>query len=182
MTADPNEIDLKDFIGPALDQPAYLVRRGEGGLLIFEFGEPRLHVREYIYQTGKLRRTARVHGEQSLWIESCHWRVLQDGKQTACNEDGRAEVERAIGRLDSQRLTAVHFDPIVAKSRFTFDLGGRLETWPLGDDPTSEHWFMMGEVEAFSVREDGHYSIQPIREAGRNAVWRKFTVGDEQSD
>ena len=60
--------------------------------------------------------------------------------------------------LDGQKLTEVRVDPEEGRSTFTFDLGGSLETWPYGDDPTEEQWTIQTDAEAFAYRADGLYS------------------------
>ena len=56
---------------------------------------------------------------------------------------------------------AVSVGPKRGHSRFTFDLGGSLETWPYGEDPTDEQWIIHRGTETFAYRADGHYSHSP---------------------
>lgn len=55
----------------------------------------------------------------------------------------------------------VRVAPDDGRSTFTFDLGGSLETWPYGDDPTQEQWTISTEAETFAYRADGHYACGP---------------------
>ena len=70
-------------------------------------------------------------------------------------------IGRAAAALNGQKLTAVNVVPAEGRSTFTFDLGGSLETWPYGDDPTTEQWFIHGSTDVFAYRADGYYSQQP---------------------
>jgi len=135
------------------------VKQGHGSFLTFEFGQPRLEVRELRQSEERgWRRSAYVHGEWHLWIYCCHWRALQDGTELAWSEDANEVIRRAAATLNGQKLIAVNVVTTEGRSTFTFDLGGSLETWPYGDDPTAEQWFFYGITEVFTYRADGQYS------------------------
>ena len=149
------------FVGPILGLPAWDVKQGHGSFLTFEFGQPKLEVRERQSGDGRLSRSAFVHGEWHLWIYCCHWRLLQDGSQLGWSEDAEEVIGRAAASLNGQKLLAVNVVPAEGRSTFTFDLGSSLETWPYEDDPTTEQWFIRGSTDVFGYRADGLYSQQP---------------------
>jgi hypothetical protein len=126
-----------------------------------EFGEPRLKVHERHGSDRGLRRSAYVQGEWHLWIYCCHWKAKQDQEQLAWSEDTDELISRAADRLNGQKLIAVRVDPTTGRSSFTFDLGGSLETWPSGNDPTDEQWMVLKENEALAYRADGLYKRGP---------------------
>lgn len=68
---------------------------------------------------------------------------------------------RAATQMNGQKLLAVTVEPAQGRSTFTFELGGSLETWPYGDDPTDEQWTILTEAEAFTYRADGFYKLEP---------------------
>ena len=158
-SAAPTPLDT--FVGPMLGLPAWNVKQGHSSFLTFDFGEPRLEVSEWHSEKRGLRRLARVRGQWHLWIYCCHWRALQGGTQLAWSEDADELIERAAAMLNGQKLLAVRVDPNQGRSTFEFDLGGAVETWPFGDDPSEEQWTVLTAGEAFAFRADGFYSRGP---------------------
>lgn len=154
-------VPLETFVRPMLDLPAWNVKQGYGSFLTFDFGEPKLEVRERHTAEKKLRRSAHVQGQWHLWIYCCHWRVLQDGTQVAWSEDPNDLIDRATATLDGQKLLGVGVSPDDGRSTFTFDLGSLLETWPYGEDATDEQWIILTDAEAFTYRADGTYACGP---------------------
>jgi hypothetical protein len=144
-----------------LNLPAWGVQQGYGSFLTFEFGEPKLEVRERVSPEKGMRRSAHVHGQWHLWIYCCHWRVLQHGTQLAWSEDANEVIGRATATLNGQKLLGVSIASDNERCTFAFDLGRLLETWPYGDDPTDEQWIVLTDAEAFAYRADGTYACGP---------------------
>jgi hypothetical protein len=144
-----------------LGLPAWDVKNGYGSFLTFEFGDPKLVVKDRNLPGKAPRRAAYCHGEWHLWIYCCHWRVLQDGNELAWSEDSERAIGRATGFLNGQKLVSVSADPDQGRSTFVFDLGGSLETWPYGDDPTEEQWNIRRGAKVFAYRADGAYACGP---------------------
>lgn len=151
-------VPLGTFIKTLLGLPTWGVKQGHGSFLSFEFGRPKLEVIERHSPEKGLRRSAYVYGQWHLSIDCCHWRALQDGAQLAWSEDTYQVIRRATASLNAQKLLDVRVAPDDGRSTFTFDLGGALETWAYGDDPTDEQWAIITDTEAFSYRADGQYS------------------------
>ena len=151
--------------------PAWGVTQGHGSFLTFEFGEPKLDVQERKSAEKGLRRSAFVQGQSHLWIYCCHWRAMQNNEQTAWSEDANEHICRATATLNGQKLMAVSVGPKTGHSRFTFDLGGSLETWPYGEDPTDEQWIIHRGTETFAYRADGHYSYGPSDRLPETEIW-----------
>jgi hypothetical protein len=152
---------LEAFVRPMLGLPAWGAKQGYSSFLTFDFGEPKLVIEERHSAERSLRRSAYVRGEWHLWIYCCHWRALQDGTQLAWSEDADKIIGQAAATLNGQKLLTVAVDPDEGRSTFTFDLGGALETWPVGDDPTEEQWMILTGIEAFAYRADGKYACGP---------------------
>jgi hypothetical protein len=144
-----------------LGLPAWGVKQGHGSFLTFEFGKSTLKVEERHNPEKGTRRSAYVHGQWHLWIYCCHWRATQDGTQLAWSEDSDPIIGRATATLNGQKLLDISVTPDDGRSIFTFDLGGSLETWPSGEDPTDEQWVIHTESEAFQYRADGTYAQGP---------------------
>lgn len=162
---------LETFINPMLDLPAWGVRQGHGSFLTFDFGEPKLEVTERLSAEKGLRRSAFVRGEWHLWIYCCHWMVLEDGEQLASSEDGETLIARATATLNGQKLLGISVEPNGARSTFTFDLGGSLETRPYGGDPLEEQWMILTQTEAFKYRADGSYFRGPSNTPSDKLRW-----------
>lgn len=69
-------------------------------------------------------------------------------------------MQRAMSYLDGQALTEVTIDAQRGRTRFEFDLGGRLVTHRFDED--SEQWTLqVPRGRWFAVTADGRYSIHP---------------------
>lgn len=169
------QLALQDFVAPFLGQPVWGAQQGYGSFLSLEFCDPELIVREWQSDGKGLRRQAHVRGRWHIWIYCCEWRFTAHGDQIAWSEDARDDIARAMGMLNGQNLNGISLDPEAGKSRFTFDLGGQLETWPTGDDATEEQWFIYGLGDVFGFRADGSYSKQPGDTPRESERWHRLT-------
>lgn len=165
---------LGQCVRPILGLPAWGVKQGYGSFLTLDFGEPMLEVSEQRSGLEGLQRSAYVHGQWHLWIYCCHWRVLHDGAQLAWSEDNRDVIEIAACRLNGQKLSSTDIDPQRGRSNFRFDLGGSLETWPYGDDPSDPQWILFADKEVFTYRADGRYKHSRSDEPDEARVWLPF--------
>ena len=162
---------LATFIEPMLGMPAWGVKQGYGSFLAFEFGPPKLEVVERLSPEKGLRRSAYVHGQWHLSTNCCHWRVPEHDLLLASSEDDDQVIRRATTTLNAQKLIGVRVTPDDGRSTFTFDLGGTLETWPHGDDPTDEQWTVLTDTESFTYRADGLYSYRPSTQSRDLERW-----------
>ena len=80
-------------------------------------------------------------------------------------------MDRAAANVDGQNISSIFVEPLSGESRFEFDLGGLIETWPYGDDPTEEQWYIYGPEEVFAYRADGLYCKQPGDTPCENEIW-----------
>src|SRR5215217_5037296 len=121
------ERSFKRFRG----KPCWGVKRGYGSFLTFEFGKPRLEIREPkslgSSASGRLResysrRLATVHGDWHLWIYCCDW-VVRKGDVVIGDSSSARRVDRAAAFLDGQKLLSATLRPRGARTHFEFDLG-----------------------------------------------------------
>ncbi|WP_343726345.1 hypothetical protein [Burkholderia seminalis] len=166
-----------DQIWPAIcDTPAWSVTKGQGSFLTFEFGQPALHVREprggASGQAAPARdrqasRRVTVAGDGQLWICYCHWSIALDGRELAHSESRAGDIAAAARQLDGQFLRSIAPRAEPGAWVFDFDLGGKLTTWPYGDDPTDEQWHLYdartGNV--LTALADGTWSYGPANVA-----------------
>lgn len=122
---------LDGAFGRVYGEPSWLVRRGHGSFVTFEFGEPRLEVGEpelrlYVFSPKVRDRVAKrlvaVHGAWHLWIYCCAWRLTHRGRPLARSESRPQRIDSALAVLDGQALVSVSVDAD-ARTTFTFDLG-----------------------------------------------------------
>lgn len=101
-------------------QPCWPAKRGYGGFLTFEFGEPHLEVDEprlsrYVFspkrQEKVLQRLVTVHGDWHLWVYCCDWSIAYHGRQLARFGSRPQRVDHALTLLDGQALTTVSVAP-----------------------------------------------------------------------
>lgn len=168
---DPHPSALDKFVKPFIGDPAWGAKQGYGSFLTFEFGNPELKIEERHSETSGLRRNAYVSGKWHVWIYCCAWRFSSHGDEISWSEDANDQIARATAMLNGQKLVSVSVDPAQGRSRFIFDLGGLLETWPTGDDLTEKQWLIYGPDNVFTYRADGQYSLQAAEAAADPEQW-----------
>lgn len=177
---------VSELLRPVLGRTLWLVGRGHGSFITMEYGEPHVDVREPrlwpLHIEGApaktLRRSPFVHGEWHLWIYCCEWSLLLKYVQLAHNESDNVTMDRALRVLNGQVLKAVDIEPDDSRTRFTFDLGCSLLTYPappgIYDDPV-EQWKLYSrsgsDLLVLSVRGDGKYSIGDGHEIRGDEHW-----------
>lgn len=151
-------------------KPCWRVSPGYGSFLTMEFGEPHLDIREPRSPKGSFSprvkrllesRLVFIHGQWHLWVYCCNWKVLLERKLIGDGSSKRS-MQKAADFLDGQKLIQFSISAKQSRCRFTFDLGGVLETWPYDDD--SEQWFFFDDSlshKVFTLRADAHYSYGP---------------------
>lgn len=169
---------MRDFPRELLGLPCWGVKRGQGSFLTFEFGTPRLIIREPIQSASKSLRVRRglarrhvyVAGAWHLWIYCCNWQV-RSGSRIRGDSSSNARVQRAARLLDGQRLIDVSLSPKGARTSFTFDLGAVLETQPY--DRKSEQWMLyMPSGQVLTFRADRRYSLARSSAPENKRSWR----------
>ena len=167
---------VSEVLRPVLGRTSWLVKRGHGSFITMEYGEPHVEVRKpRLFSVPiegapakALQRRAVVHGDRHLWIYCCEWSLQLESIQLAHNESGNFTMNRALRVLDGQVLQAIDIEPDDGRTRFTFDLGCSLLTWPARpgtyrNEPAGQWMLYAGsgpDLVVLSVREDGTYSIE----------------------
>ncbi len=108
-------------------------------MLILEFGEPHIRIREPIVPRAATSERVRRHlrrrhvsvvGDWHFWIQYCDWKIsVSDGSCDSENFDWR-QPDECLRDLDGQRLLSVSGGSLANSWKFEFDLGGALELWP----------------------------------------------------
>lgn len=132
---------LDTYFESLRDRPCWGVQKGFGSFLTLQFGEPRLEV-ELLTQVKNepIRRIVSVLGQWQLWIYCCAWSIRLEKKTIATWKSSNRLIDAAVSCLDGQILSRVSINPQSARTRFEFDLGGTLHTWPYNKD--SEQWLL----------------------------------------
>ncbi|WP_407530870.1 hypothetical protein [Methylobacterium oryzisoli] len=121
---------------PLIGLPCWRVERGQGSILSFQFGAPRLLVREPYVSTSSSdkaqqsakRRIVKPVGEWNLFLVCCHWRVTAFGEALADDDSSHEQIEAAAHKMDGQKLTAFMLDAASRQAVFSFDIGATLTT------------------------------------------------------
>lgn len=164
---------IADAFAPILGQPSWLVRKGHGSFVTFEFGKPELEVREphlgSVHIDGvppkAMQRSTQVHGQWHLWLYCCDWSLSLGEIQIAHNQSDDITLARALHVLNGQAIASVSVDPGNGATRFAFDLGCTLTTTPAmagtySGEPV-EQWFLhQPSGHALTVRGDGMYRLE----------------------
>ena len=173
--ADPIGSVFADVIG----KPCWLAKRGHGSFITMEFGEPHLEVREPADASSSetlRRRGIAVHGDWHLWIYCCEWRILEEGRVIAHSESPDAEIDKAVRRLDGQKLIGVRVARETGASRIDFEGDLILATSRMDEaDPSYENW-MLATPDGYwlSYRADGRYSWHDGETMPEQAVWSEI--------
>jgi hypothetical protein len=167
--------DAADPIGSVfsgiIGKQCWLVRRGYGSSLTFEFGEPHLRVREPRESDSgsepvrhmHARRRVQVRGDWHLWIYCCDWKISRGAERLARNSSRDETIAAGIMALDGQSLTGVDVDPLTAATTFSFDLGGVLRTKRWKNEKTPyEQWMLYApDGNVLTLRDDARYEWSP---------------------
>jgi hypothetical protein len=183
--------DMPDLIDkvfqPIIGKPCWQVQQGIGSFLTFEFGEPRLHIREprqaseqasESVKRNAARRSIYVHGDWHLWVYICSWRIYLHDQELANDHLNRRAIKKAINELDGQAPTKVTISQDL-RTTFEFDLGGRLETFPNIEDfdRDVDLWLLYepsGDV--FTLRADGYYHHAPGNTLPQDYDWKPLIL------
>lgn len=163
---------IRSAFAPLIGLPCWNVERGQGSILSFEFGSPRLFVREPYVSTSSsaklreaaARRVVKPIGEWNFFVFCCHWRIVNRKEVLADDDRPHAQIEAAAKVVDGQRLMAFTLDAAARQAVFSFDLGATLTTWPheAGDD---EQWSLyLPDDCILTYRADGLFSLSAADE------------------
>jgi hypothetical protein len=145
------EFQLKNDLLRLSGHPCWGVINGYASMLTFEFGQPRLEVREPIptakIETLRKFRNVTVRGEYGFWFQACYWDILQDGVHLAHSESESSEIDKAVAGIDGQILEHIKFSTKSPQIELSFDLGGEIQIRSYSDsEPDDSMWsFYVGE-------------------------------------
>lgn len=146
-------------------KPCWGVKQGVGSCLTFEFGRPRLEMREPKQLDKRFTRKVRellalrhvhVRGQWHLWIYFCDWEIFFKGKLLARSNSWDKTIQKAARILDGQKLVCFSIVPRGNRSVFDFDLGASLVTRPC--DRRGEQWLLFEPSrKVLTLRADKRY-------------------------
>jgi len=158
---------LKRFFGPLSGLPAWGGLASWGTWLSLEFAQPRLEVREAMPTTGNprlRRRHASVVGEHNLWLDMCHWEILDGARRRFHSEQSRHLLRRAAAHLDGQIVVALSISVRPLTSEFHFDDGTRLIARRLPRaDPDWELWHLYSPRNYLGLTSAGRLQVGWIK-------------------
>ena len=142
--------------------PCWHVKQGHGSFLTLEFGTPHQRIREVLHVPGSRffhhpSRGVFIRGAWHLWIYRCAWRIRRGTEELAHSESPADIVGEACRALDGQKLIRFEYCTEKGASRFRFDLGGVLSTWPSGPELEDQWMLYEGDHFAFAYRSDGKF-------------------------
>lgn len=144
------------FLLPMKGEPAWSVRQGTGSFLTLEFGKS-------VPARGRPRHDdedgPRPHGERHLWIYCCHWKILRGEEQLALSDSSDAVIRSALAQIEGKELEDILVDIDSGQTGFLFSDEISIQTWPYGDDPGEEQWFVYGGNMVLSFRADCRFGI-----------------------
>jgi len=171
---------LQKLLRRVCGKPAWLVRKGYGSLVKFEFGKPRLKIGKNVLKPKRKAgrkyppRPAYVHGAWTLTIYCCRREIRQIRQKLCHSESSDKRMERACGVLNGQILTGVTVKPGCFETEFHFDLGGLLRTRPYKGE-SMEMWYLRCPTGRYlGLRSDGTYCYCPGDTKPEEIHWRRL--------
>jgi hypothetical protein len=164
----------KLFSGP-INQYIWLIEGSEYGVLTFNFGKPHLRILGPMETEPGLspqlldvfgNRIVKPTGEWHIFIFTGNWSVKTKYYVANRGSTGSPENDKALKRLDGQKLLRVSYTPDHV-SHFEFDLGGVLQIWPSDDvaaeeEPQETVWTLFYEDRSsVSLNKDQTLSFDP---------------------
>ena len=116
--------------------PCWEVHADYGSWLSFQFGKPRLEIREARPRSRVVtlkRRRVFVLGSSELRIEMAAWRLLRRGRLECHSDLPRSSLRKAAVQLAGQKITAVKMRPDNGGLEIRFEYGHQLLVAALGD-------------------------------------------------
>ena len=170
-----------------LGVPSWQVWNIHGSMIMIEFGDPVVEIREPVMRpthldagpTAALRRQAFVHGGWTLTLEYCEWELWLTGALVADSESLEPTMSRALKVLQGQALTAIAVEPESGATAFSFDLGALVLTKPApsgfyGSDPAEQWTLGMPDNRNVAVRDDGTFSTHRGDADPDQYVWSRL--------
>lgn len=172
---------IKTVFIPLIGLPCWGVDRIQGSILSFEFGQPRLVVREPRASKSSSERVRRrlaqrvvkPVGEWHLLIYACHWRILMWGEVLAEDTSKTDAMDAAIRELSGQKLTRLALDAGSCTTTFMLDLGATLTTWPIENDFDDLWSLYASDGQVLSYRSDGCYSLGLASVERGQEIWHR---------
>ena len=124
---------------PLRGRYVWWVRVGEGALLTFEVGSPRLEIEE-VRHDGIPHRAVRPRGQWQLSLGECSF-VIRIGDEQATDRSEAVDLAVLAELLDGQALLNAHETEGVLT--LEFDLGAVVEVRPLDDESVA--WVLASE-------------------------------------
>jgi hypothetical protein len=151
-------------------QPCWGIDHSRWLNLWINFGKPSLRVREpyktksksnFIRESAS-RRGVYIQGQWQLNVFYCFWQLRNNDQLLATGSSSRPRIDRAISKLDGQKLISVQISQKTGATRFKFDLGCVLNCRPIGDDGEADLWTLYKpNGYTVSVQGNGTFCHQP---------------------
>jgi hypothetical protein len=175
---------IDDVFAPIYGKPCWSVQPGLGSSLQFNFGDPRLVIREPREPKSsasaeanrrRAHREVRVRGAWYLWISFCGWRFYNHDEEIGSSISSKDVINKVISEVDGQALVQVVVEE-EGGTIFKFDLGGWLETYPVItlDDfrETMDCWTLFEPSGmAFTLRKDVRYLYKLGKAVSKEQDW-----------
>lgn len=132
--------------------PAWNARLGHGSFVTMEFGQPRA-------ESG--------HGAYHLWIYGAAWRWETSDRILAACEDDREVLASTLEGLNTLAITEITIEQPSLSTRFDFDDGSRLLTFPVHSYLEDyEHWMMfLPDGDVFTAGPGSDWVVEPANQA-----------------
>jgi hypothetical protein len=166
--------DAESIFEPLVHLECWNVRRGVGSFITFEFGEPRLEIREPKAKSrmtndplavAHSRRLVTVVGRYHFWVQYCDWVLSSDGLKLASSSSSEYQIEQSLARIDGQKLLHVRLDAASGTFEMKFDLGAILAISPGREFLEDDQWSLF-------LQDGTVYSL-----TGRNQLTKEHASG-----
>ncbi len=153
--------------------------------LSMNFGQPSLSIREprelkpgrRITSDAFKYRHVTLCGEWYFWVLSGYWKLSIKDFDEVTSATSYNRKNRALHRLDGQKLTRVSVNTETSGTQLDFDLGAKLSIRRMGIKNDGDIWSLYkpnGYV--LSVRADGKYSDDPGNTKIAEQEWKPIVT------
>jgi len=180
-----NTSQIKEQFRKISNSPCWNVKKGIGSYLTFEFGEPQIEFIEpkiwkqfgHPVNLNEIRRVF-IKGTEMLWIYCVDWKIISKGSEIAHNESDDKQINNATTILNGQILNQIEINTKIGETKFTFDLGGELETCNKTHDNTDESWMLFVGESVLTMNNLGQFNLSESSKVTKEEDF--VTIRDER--
>ena len=150
MNSSIKKVEAEKAISNIVGKRAWGVKVGRGLMVGLEFGNPQPKKPNDLF----------IHGEFSLWICNCAWRIERNGFVWSGSVDEREIIELGFSEIENRTLLDFDFSPPSLDATLKFESGIILKLFSIiaeAEKGKGQHWMLYMRGEKVLVAGPGSY-------------------------